>query len=80
MIAMREAGIKRFNGDGRSAHALRHTCAHDLLEQTQNVYAVQLALRHRSITSTQIYLRGSVRDLRATMGGRRYGAAMGETA
>jgi len=79
MVAMRDAGIKRFNGDGKSAHALRHTAAHDILEQTGNVYAVQQALRHRSITSTQIYLRGSVRDLRKTMGGRRYGAAIGDT-
>ena len=61
LVAMREAGVKRFNGDGRSAHALRHTAAHDILEHTQNVYAVQQALRHRSISSTEIYLRGSVR-------------------
>jgi integrase/recombinase XerD len=73
MEAMLEAGVKVRNGDGRSAHALRHTCAHDLLEQTQNVYAVKQALRHASIRSTEIYLRGSVRDLRDTMGGRRYG-------
>ena len=70
--AMVEAGIKRPGDRLRTPHSCRHTAAHDLLERTQNVRAVQQALRHRSVRSTEVYLRGHTAELRAVMEGRRY--------
>jgi integrase len=56
--AMVDAGVKR-PGDGlRTPHSCRHTAAHDILSRTSNVRAVQQALRHRSVRSTEVYLRG----------------------
>ena len=70
--AMIEAGIKRPGDLTRTPHSCRHTAAHDLLERTDNVRAVQQALRHRSVRSTEIYLRGQTAELRGVMEGRRY--------
>ena len=70
--AMVDAGIKRPGDLTRTPHSCRHSCAHDLLERTNNVRAVQQALRHRSVRSTEIYLRGQTAELRAVMEGRRY--------
>lgn len=67
------AGVKRYPGDGRSAHALRHTAAHELLERTGDIYAVKRALRHRSVKNTEVYLRGMAQDLRPVTEGRWYG-------
>lgn len=53
-----EAGIKRGRHDGIGAHALRRTCATDLL-QRGNIRQVQAVLRHASLTSTERYLRRS---------------------
>jgi integrase/recombinase XerC len=69
---MTEAGIKRAPRDGKSAHACRHTCATDMVDAGADVLAVQRALGHASITSTQVYLRGVTPELRAAMGGRSY--------
>lgn len=70
--AMIDAGIKRPGDRLRTPHSCRHTCAHDLLNRTQNVRAVQQALRHRSVRSTEVYLRGHTTELREIMDGRRY--------
>lgn len=69
---MLRAGIKKASRDGRSAHALRHTCATDMLEGGANVRTVQVALGHASLATTQRYLAWSVEDLRRAMEGRRY--------
>lgn len=66
------AHVKQRPRDGRSAHALRHSCANDMLDGPADVHQVQAALGHRSLVATQIYLRGRVEPLRAPMGGRRY--------
>lgn len=69
---MAHAQVKQRPRDGRSAHALRHSCANDMLDGPADVHQVQAALGHRSLVATQIYLRGRVEPLRAPMGGRRY--------
>ena len=71
---MARAQVKQRPRDGRSAHALRHSCANDMLDGPADVHQVQAALGHRSLVATQIYLRGRVEPLRAPMGGRRYTA------
>jgi len=70
--AMVDAGIKRPGDALRTPHSCRHTAAHDLLSRTGNVRAVQQALRHRSVRSTEVYLRGHTAELREVMEGRRY--------
>lgn len=54
---MRDAGIKRRRLDGRGAHALRRTCATQLLDDGANVRQVQAVLRHQSMATTSRYLR-----------------------
>lgn len=71
--AMIDAGVKVKGDRNRTAHSCRHTAAHDMLTRTKNVRAVQKALRHKSVSSTEIYLRGHVTDLREIMEGRSYG-------
>lgn len=71
---MVDAGIKKPGDATRTPHSCRHTTAHDVLEMTDNVHAVQLALRHASISTSMKYLRGSTRELRPIMAGRRYSA------
>lgn len=70
--AMVDAGIKKPGDSLRTPHSCRHTAAHDILSRTSNVRAVQQALRHRSVRSTEVYLRGHTAELRAVMDGRRY--------
>ncbi len=73
--AMVDAGVKRLGDASRTPHSCRHTAAHDLLASTRDVRAVQQALRHSSVRSTELYLRGEIGDLRAVMGGRQYRSA-----
>lgn len=68
----RRSGVKRKPKDGRSAHALRHTMAHDLINQDVNLLDVQRALGHASLMTTRKYLPNIVRDLRVAMAGRAY--------
>lgn len=68
----RESGVKARNGDGRSAHALRHTCAQDMIDGAANIRQVQAALGHATIKTTETYLRNSVGGLVEAMGGRTY--------
>lgn len=67
---MAAAGIKDGPYDGVSAHALRHTFASNTLDRCGNVYIVQAALGHASLTTTQRYLRRTtLAELRAAMAG-----------
>jgi len=67
-----DAGIKRWARDGVSAHSLRHTCAVDMLRHGATPLAVRDALGHSHLSTTELYLRGYVNDLRKAMGGRKY--------
>lgn len=71
-VALIEAGVKKPGDTSKTPHSCRHTCAHDMLTRTENVRKVQKALRHKSIRSTEIYLRGRVEELRLVMDGRSY--------
>ncbi len=70
--AMIDAGVKSPGDPSRTAHSCRHTAAHDILARTKDVRSVQQALRHKSVRSTEVYLRGQVGDLREVMEGRTY--------
>lgn len=71
--AMRDAGVKHANGDGKSPHALRHTMAHHMVDEGGDILEVQEALGHASVQNSMIYLRGHVSpDLRRAMSGRSY--------
>lgn len=69
---MADSGVKQAPGDGRTAHALRHSCANHLMDMGATTEQVQQALRHRSIRSTEVYTRGRVEPLREVMAGRSY--------
>src|SRR5690606_13059056 len=49
---MARAEVKQRPRDGRSAHALRHSCANDMLDGPADVHQVQAALGHRSPVAT----------------------------
>ena len=67
-----DAGLKAFPHDGRSAHALRHTCAQDMIDRGADMREVQFGLGHATIRSTEIYLRREPPGLREAMNGRTY--------
>lgn len=70
---MREAGVKQGRFDGRSAHALRHTAASDVLERGADIRTVQEMLGHANLATTSIYLRrAQLGKLREAMEGREY--------
>ena len=72
---MAAAGIKGGPYDGRSGHALRHTCASDVYEASHDFRTVQDMLGHQHLATTAIYLRHSDLDrMRAAMAGRDYAA------
>lgn len=71
---MHDAGVKLAAGDGRSAHALRHTCAQHVLDGGADIVQVQAILGHSSIQTTQLYLRGQVAGLAGVLAGRDYRA------
>lgn len=67
------AGIKHGPYNGRSAHALRHTCASDVLDGGADLRTVQELLGHAELSSTAIYLRRAhIGQLREAMEGRDY--------
>lgn len=72
--AMQEAAVKVSSRDGRSAHALRHTFASDLVDAGVDIEDVRQALGHSSLQSTSIYTkrRGASQRLRTVMEGRTY--------
>lgn len=70
---MYEAGIKHKPKDGVSSHALRHTCASDVLEQCGDLRVVQQMLGHRNLATTAMYLRrAQIGEMREAMEGRSY--------
>lgn len=69
---MRAAGVKSSARDGKSAHALRHTAATDVLRAGADVRQVQAMLGHESLQTTQRYLGWNVDGLRLVMEGRSY--------
>lgn len=71
---IRAAGLKEFPYDGRSPHALRHTCAQHMLDGGAEPRDVQYALGHKTLRSTELYTRREPRGLRAAMAGRTYAA------
>lgn len=72
--AMYEAGVKKGPHDGCSPHALRHTGAHDMVDQGADLLDVQEMCGHRSPDTTRrVYLRGHVsKTLRQAASGRSY--------
>lgn len=70
--AMKAAGVKQYAFDGRSPHALRHTGAQDLADAGVEMRVIQKALGHKTIRSTELYVRGDVNGLREAMAGRNY--------
>ncbi len=73
---MDDAGIKHGPYNGRSAHALRHTCASDVLDGGADLRTVQELLGHAQLSSTAIYLRRAhIGQLRDAMEGREYRSA-----
>ena len=75
MIAelMTRAGVHISPRDGRTAHALRHTAASDVLDNCHDVRIVQAMLGHASVATTSIYLRrASLGQMREAMGDRDY--------
>ena len=77
--AMKLAGVHQ-PYDRKSAHAIRHTAAADLYKMTKDLQLAQQMLGHRSIATTESYLRGvDLDDLRVAMASRRYGeTSLGE--
>lgn len=73
-VWLRTAGLKSGPWDGRSAHALRHTCASDVLDHCGDLRTVQEMLGHAQLSSTQIYLhrRDAAGRLAQAMAGRTY--------
>lgn len=70
---MRLAGVKRASRDGVSAHALRHTCASDVLEESGDLRTVMEMLGHQHLSSTSVYLRrAGIPKMREAMEGRTY--------
>lgn len=56
---MTEAGIKHAPRDGVNGHALRHTCASDVLDACGDLRVVQEMLGHQNLATTAVYLRRS---------------------
>jgi integrase/recombinase XerC len=54
---MVEAGVKVAPFDGRACHSFRHSIASEVADTTGDLRVVQELLGHRSLTSTQVYLR-----------------------
>lgn len=76
---MVDAGVKARAGDGRSAHALRRTCASDVLDGGADIRVVQSMLGHERLETTSVYLRRvTMEQMRGSMSGRAY-SALGTT-
>jgi len=60
-------------GDGRTAHALRHTAATHMVDAGADLRDVQAVLGHASVATTERYTSGAVLHLAAAVSGRWYG-------
>lgn len=71
---MQESGVKTRALDGRSAHALRRTCASDVADMGTDLRVVQAMLGHSRLeTTASFYLRrATVMQMRDAMEGRSY--------
>lgn len=67
-----ESGVKQAAGDGKSGHALRHTCLTDMMDNGATTEEAQQTAGHASIRTTQQYTKGRVENLRDAMDGRTY--------
>jgi integrase/recombinase XerC len=67
-----DAGVKQAPYDGRSSHANRHTCAVDVLDESNDLPAVQQLLGHASLGTTGIYLGARASRLKSAVEGRVY--------
>lgn len=70
---LRRANVKRSSGDHISAHSLRHSFAQHLVDADVPIRTVQAALGHKSVQTTEIYLRRKVEVMRDALEGRQYG-------
>jgi site-specific recombinase XerC len=59
------AVLSRLLGPGASAHSLRHRYATRIYDSTHDLLAVQQLLGHSSPTTTQVYVRRTMDDLRS---------------
>lgn len=69
---VRLAGLKQFPGDGRSSHSLRHSFAQHLIDQGTDLRLVQHGMGHKSLRTTENYVRREPMGLREAMEGRVY--------
>jgi integrase/recombinase XerC len=70
---MRANGLKGWARDGRSAHALRHTYASDLVDAGATIVAVAELMGHANVQTTMIYQRGiRLEEVRRVVEGRPY--------
>lgn len=72
VAVMTDAGVKLGPGDGRASHALRHTCAVDVLRAGAVLTEVQAMLGHSSVATTAVYLPADPKGLAGVMAGRDY--------
>ena len=71
--ALIRATIGGVPNDGRTAHALRHTAATDMVNQGKPLRTVQRILGHESLATTERYVLGADADMRDAIEGRWYG-------
>lgn len=69
---MWRTGIKKAKNDGISAHALRHSCAQALIDRGVPIRTVQHVLGHKSVATTELYLRKKPPGVREALEGRCY--------
>lgn len=69
----RRSGIKHRARDGKTPHALRHTCLSDMVDFGADILEVQEAAGHADLSTTKGYLRHRrAEQLRTAMEGRHY--------
>jgi site-specific recombinase XerD len=71
----RRSGVKHRPYDGKSPHALRHTCLSDIVDRGEgDILEAQAIAGHADLSTTQVYMRHrKAEQLRPAMEGRHYG-------